>query len=195
MFDRVRYEVKNQLYQFKGQLQRIFGKIFGEKAAAPERHNFLVVCTGNTCRSPMAMSILRFLKREGGDGAFIAGIESAGLAVTEHAAAKNAVEIAKDYGCDLTLHYPQQLNQNMVDWADYILTMDAGSSKKVRERFPFDTITKVMTMAVFGVETGSVLDPYGGDIELYHKTAMQMERLLRKGLDEMGEDKASRTGK
>ena len=166
----------------RGFFQQIINKLFGKKAEAPERYNFLVVCTGNTCRSPMAMSILRFLKREGGDGAFIAGIESAGLAVTEHEAAKNAIEIAKDYGCDLTLHNPQPLNQDMVDWADYILTMDTGSSKKVRDRFP-TAVTKVMTMTAFGVSTGSVLDPYGGAIEVYHKTAVQMERLLRKGLE------------
>jgi protein-tyrosine-phosphatase len=175
----------------RGFFQRISEFIFGKKAEAPEQYNFLVVCTGNTCRSPMAMSILRFLKREGGDGDFVGNVESAGLAVTEHAAAKNAIEIAKDYGCDLTLHNPQQLNQAQVDWADFILTMDAGAAQKIRDRY--DAKGKVLTMATFGVSSGAVMDPYGGSIEVYHKTAMQMEKLLRKGLDEMGEDKASRS--
>lgn len=165
----------------KGFFQRILGFIFGKKVQPSPKYNFLVVCTGNTCRSPMAMSILRFLKHEGGVGAVIGNVESAGLSVTEHAAAKNAIEIAKDFGCDLTLHHPQQLNQAQVDWADFILTMDTGAAQRIRDKF--DVKGRVMTMATFGAAKGSVLDPYGRDLDTYHKTAIQMEGYLRKGLE------------
>ncbi|NOT09551.1 MAG: RpiB/LacA/LacB family sugar-phosphate isomerase, partial [Gemmatimonadales bacterium] len=82
----------------------------------------LFVCTGNTCRSPMAEAMLRRAAIEAG----IAGIEvsSAGIGAWEGAAAsEGAYLVLLEKGLDLSGHRARLLTRELVEGADLVLTM------------------------------------------------------------------------
>ena len=166
----------------RGFFQRIFDSIFGYKVE-PKKYNFLIVCTGNTCRSPMAVAIMNFMRKVPDFGKIIGNVEGAGWAVTEHSASKMAIMVAHEYECDLSKHNPQQLTQEVIDRADIILAMDSERAQGIRNRY--EAKGKVMSMSTFGLSKGLVMDPYGGSLEVYHKTAKQMELLLMRGLENL----------
>lgn len=157
--------------------------LLGKSGESTKGYNFLIVCTGNTCRSPMAKAILCNIRDTGMDYGLVKGVESAGLSIHDRQAACNAIEIGRDFGYDLTRHVPQSLTQELIDWADIVLTMDTDAAQRIRQNF--DTVGKVKTLATFGNDSGPVADPYGGTIDMYHKTAQQMYRFIQKGLEIM----------
>jgi len=171
----------------RGFFQRIFDSVFGRKVE-PKKYNFLFVCTGNTCRSPMAAIFMQWIKTSADMHPLvrqlIGSVDSAGLAVTDHKAAANAVLVASnEYETDLRRHIPQQLTQEVVDKADIILAMDSGAANTIRSRY--NVKGTVMALSTFGLLRGPVSDPYGGSYELYVRTARQMEHLIIRGLQDL----------
>ena len=94
--------------------------------------NILVICTGNICRSPMAEYLLR---RELGPDY---EVQSAGLcAVVDGSADPLAWKTAAAHGVSLHGHKARQLNQDMLKWADLVLTMERGQTEAVLRRYPW----------------------------------------------------------
>lgn len=94
----------------------------------------LFVCTGNTCRSPLAEGILRVAARERGIGVEVksAGIAALpGLPVSEHAAA-----ILREKGVAAEEMRARQVTAELVEWADLILTMTMGHKERIIREFP-----------------------------------------------------------
>ena len=95
--------------------------------------NVLIVCTGNTCRSPMAESILKKLAEQRSLAIDVrsAGVAAiSGLPVSSHAAeALRRRQLPVPAGSTA-------LTGQTAEWADLILTMTAGHKKAVLERFP-----------------------------------------------------------
>ncbi len=96
----------------------------------------LFVCTGNTCRSPMAEGLCRsfldhFRLQEEVEAA------SAGLYATAGGpASREAVAIMAERGIDLSGHKTARLTAEQVRWADLILTMDEHQRRRLLEQFP-----------------------------------------------------------
>src|SRR5690349_11718390 len=88
----------------------------------PTTFNVLFVCTGNTCRSPMAEALAREeLERRGWHHVRLA---SAGTAADfGQPASGNAVSVLARKGIDLDRHSSQPLTRALVEWADLILAM------------------------------------------------------------------------
>ncbi|WP_176222144.1 low molecular weight protein arginine phosphatase [Tuberibacillus sp. Marseille-P3662] len=111
--------------------------------------NVLFVCTGNTCRSPMAEQLLR----QKGPGHI--QVQSAGIyAMKGQSAHPNAVNALADRGvaCE---HSSRPLDRDLTDWADYILTMTEGHKMQVLQTFP-TAQNKVFTLKEFvNAETAS----------------------------------------
>jgi protein-tyrosine-phosphatase len=102
----------------------------------------LFVCSGNTCRSPLAVAAWRVLNASATSPAQgldpIGNIEviSAGLAAAEGApASPHAVAVACDWGVDLSLHRARSLSESLVRTADLICTMTTSQAAAVSTYF------------------------------------------------------------
>jgi protein-tyrosine-phosphatase/tRNA A37 threonylcarbamoyladenosine synthetase subunit TsaC/SUA5/YrdC len=155
----------------------------------------LFVCTGNTCRSPMAEAIFRGLAAERlgcppeeveRHGVVVA---SAGLAAWAGGpATPAAVEAAAELRGDLRGHESQPLSEGLVRQADVILTMTASHRAALLAQFP----EAGGRVAMLSPDRRDVLDPIGGSLETYRKCAAQIREHLAARLDTLGLPDAGR---
>ncbi|HEU5140686.1 MAG TPA: low molecular weight protein arginine phosphatase [Bacillales bacterium] len=102
--------------------------------------NFLFVCTGNTCRSPMAEALLRAKAVDQ------ISVRSAGVfAVDGSSAAGEAVQALSEKGIDFQGHMSRRLDGELARWADVILTMTENHKRSVQSQFP-ETAGRVYTL-------------------------------------------------
>ncbi len=127
--------------------------------------NILFVCTGNTCRSPMAAYIMEKLAME--DGLDIK-IESAGLFASDgETASQEAIEALKKYDIDLSVHKSQQITDELIKKSDLILTMTEAHKMVLQDV----AAEKTCTICELADIDGEIDDPFGGDLEEYEETA------------------------
>jgi len=131
----------------------------------------LFVCTGNTCRSPMAAVIFNAIAAEKGLG-YIA--ESAGVAaVGDRPASENAVKAVAEIGLDLSGHRTRFLpSLNLNDYVYFIALNDEHYYILQSLGIP-DTMLRLLRRApnindVYDLRQG-IVDPYGGDLNAYRK--------------------------
>ncbi len=128
----------------------------------------LFVCTGNTCRSPMACALAR-----------AAGVDaqSAGLHAFPGApASPKAIRAAKLYGADLTGHKARMLDESMLRDAEEVWVMTEAHEAMLNMMFP-------QYSRKISVLWPPIPDPYGGDDRDYEKCAKRlMEAMQRAGI-------------
>ena len=146
-----------------------------------DSYRILFLCTGNTCRSPMASGRARQLLESWGWKGIEVG--SAGVAAFPGGSASGgALRAAAERGIDLTSHESTQLTEELVGWADLILAMSEGHLRAVEE-LGGGGKAELITRFAAGTEGGEgawagVLDPVGGDDEVYRETFEQLSELV-----------------
>lgn len=131
------------------------------------------VCTGNTCRSPMAQAIL--MKKI--DDLHIYGVEvdSCGLAANEgDSVNEKTINYLESIGINNFKHSAQNITNDIVSSSEYIITM----TKKYKV-FLSQCIAKekLYCMDDFTGD-GDILDPYGCDQQVYNETGKQIEKAV-----------------
>lgn len=125
----------------------------------------LVVCTGNTCRSPMAKALVERYQAAGDE------VQSAGLSVTGAAASVHAVLALREIGIDLGFHKSQLITAEQVAWADEIGVMTPSHKVAVTSLFDVDP-DKVIVLGK------GIPDPFGLSLADYRHT----RDILRKAI-------------
>lgn len=162
----------------------------GAGAGDRASYRILFVCTGNTCRSPLAEALARRMLEERGWSHV--EVESAGIStLTGHPASDGSIAAARRRGLDLSGHESAQLTRQRVRRANLILGMTPAHVEAVEE---LGGDGKVALLGAFAAGKGAdteapgrwaVPDPFGGEEALYLETLDSLERMVERMLERL----------
>ncbi len=137
--------------------------------------NILFICTGNTCRSPMAEAIFNDVcEKENLD----MHAASAGVATVNGLTAnKNAIETMHSIGLDISGHKTRFLPNIKLDKYDLFVTMDYNQATLVESLGVPTSMIRVLqkpSSDKYDFEMG-IADPYGKDLQGYKKCAEDLK--------------------
>ena len=150
------------------------------------RRRLLLVCTGNTCRSPLAAGLAKkvLAQRLGCRVGELRGkgieVRSAGVfAAAGSRATVKAIRAARGRGVDISRHRSRKLTAELIDSSDVIFCMTGNHVGDVRYLSPSAGDRARTVLAA-----GDIPDPIGGGQDVYDRTAKCIERALENRLDE-----------
>lgn len=137
----------------------------------------LVVCSGNTCRSPIAERLLRReLQRVGGEAWMLPAVMSAGLhAMPGQPATDKSIEALAERGLDLSDHSTSRVDPALLERVDLVL----GMTQRHVEQLRGVAAGRALRIELFDPAGRDVEDPFGGSVAEYRSVTAALERMAR----------------
>jgi protein-tyrosine-phosphatase len=142
----------------------------------------LFVCTGNTCRSPLAEAIARKIAIERG----LQDVEAVSAGTSAHdgiPASDGALLVGMERNMDLSGHRSQTLTRDNVRDADLILAMGPHHLERIEALGGAGRAYLLSDYASHGMSSHAINDPIGAELEVYRATADELEDEIRRAVD------------
>ena len=136
----------------------------------------LFVCTGNTCRSPMAAAIANKVFCTQGIAA--SAVSCGVYAQNGFAASSNAVQAMKSYDLSITEHQSKKITKKAVESAHIVVTMTKNHKILILSEYKRHA-DKIFTLAEL-CDDKDIGDPFGGDETMYLNCAAQIKNCIEK---------------
>ncbi len=141
----------------------------------PGKYRIMFVCTGNTCRSPMAEGALKKLLEK--DGVNNVEVVSSGTgAVFGFPATDYAIEAAKIWDANISRHKSQPVTRELIERMDLVLCMSPAHCEEVKRlsEFSRDKIYLLRNYPKKGCQGEGIDDPIGGTLDIYNRAFLEI---------------------
>lgn len=143
-------------------------------------YTVLIVCSGNTCRSPMAEALLRRQIERAGDAPRLRVASAGTWGPSDAPAAALSQQLLAQEGLDLSAHRSRLLTQRELDDADLILVMTRTHKEDITQRFARAADKLYLFSEMIG-KRDDIADPHGGELADYQACKKALEEIVTTG--------------